>query len=171
MSLPNAVNGLPPTRPPVPSALFVYALAHDDEATAGVVGPPPRAHKQLGAWYGGRTYQGIIFSFFKSIADARASLKSLASLEGGVPPALLYRSALNVGHDHIGSLVNTLALAYFGGALPLVLLLSLGFQPLSVALNGEEIVGSIFTVLAASIGLVLCVPITTAIAVYFARRV
>jgi len=83
MSLPNAVAGLPPTRPPVPSALFVYTLAHDDEVTAGVVGPPPRAHKQLGAWYGGRTYQGIILSFFKSIPDARASLKSLASLEGG----------------------------------------------------------------------------------------
>jgi hypothetical protein len=83
MSLPNAVGGLPPTRPPVPSALFVYALVHDDEATAGVVGPRPLPHKQLGAWYGGRRYQGIILSFFKSILDARASLKSLASLNGG----------------------------------------------------------------------------------------
>src|SRR5207253_3069984 len=39
----------------------------------------------------------------------------------------LYLSALNVGRDHIGSLVNTLALAYFGGALPLIVLISLGF--------------------------------------------
>jgi uncharacterized membrane protein len=103
------------------------------------------------------------------IGQASATME-LASLDGTLSSAQLYRSALNVGHDHIGSLVNTLALAYFGGALPLVLLLSLGFQPLSVALNSEEIVGSIFTVLAASIGLVLCVPITTAIAVYLARR-
>ena len=103
------------------------------------------------------------------VGQASATME-LASLEAGLLPAQLYRSALNVGHDHIGSLVNTLALAYFGGALPLVLLLSLGFQPFSVALNSEEIIGSIFTVLAASIGLVLCVPITTAIAVYFARR-
>ena len=103
------------------------------------------------------------------VGQASATME-LASLEADLSPAQLYRSALNVGHDHIGSLVNTLALAYFGGALPLVLLLSLGFQPISVALNSEEIIGSIFTVLAASIGLVLCVPITTAIAVYFARR-
>ncbi len=103
------------------------------------------------------------------VGQASATME-LAAVEPGLGPAELYRSALNVGHDHIGSLVNTLALAYFGGALPLVLLLSLGFQPLSVALNSEEIVASILTVLAASIGLVLCVPVTTAIAVFFARR-
>ena len=83
MSLSNAVGGLPPTRPPVPLALFVYVLAHDDEATAGVAGPRTLPHKQLGAWYGGRRYEGIILSFFKSILDARESLKSRASLNGG----------------------------------------------------------------------------------------
>src|SRR2546425_4588575 len=83
----------------------------------------------------------------------------------------LYLSALNVGRDHIGSLVNTLALAYFGGALPLIVLISLGYQPLSVAVNSEEITQSIMAVLIASIGLVLCVPLTTAIATYLADRV
>ena len=82
----------------------------------------------------------------------------------------LYASALNVGRDHIGSLVNTLALAYFGGALPLIVLISLGYQPLSVAINSEEIVESIMAVLIASIGLVLCVPLTTAIAAALADR-
>jgi len=83
----------------------------------------------------------------------------------------LYASALNVGRDHVGSLVNTLALAYFGGALPLILLISLGYQPLAIAVNSEEIVESVIAVMAASIGLVLCVPITTAIAVMFAGEV
>lgn len=103
------------------------------------------------------------------VGQASATME-LAAIDPELGPAELYRSALNVGHDHIGSLINTLALAYFGGALPLVLLLSLGFQPLSVALNSEEIVESVLAVLAASIGLVLCVPITTAIAVLFVRR-
>lgn len=80
--LPNAVAGLPPTKPPVPPALFVYALAHDAESTWGF-GRRPRPHKQLGAWYGDGRYQGIILSFFKSVPDARASLKYLASLYGG----------------------------------------------------------------------------------------
>ena len=82
----------------------------------------------------------------------------------------LYSSALNVGRDHIGSLVNTLALAYFGGALPLIVLISLGYQPLSVAINSEEIVESIMAVLIASIGLVLCVPLTTVIAATLVAR-
>ncbi len=104
-----------------------------------------------------------------SVGQASATME-LAAVEPGLGAGELYRSALNIGRDHIGSLVNTLALAYFGGALPLVLLLSLGFQPLSVAVNSEEIVESMLTVLAASVGLVLCVPVTTAIAVLFARR-
>ena len=103
------------------------------------------------------------------VGQASATME-LAAVHPAIEAPALFRSALNVGQDHIGSLVNTLALAYFGGAMPLILLLSLGFQPLSVALNSEEIVESMLTVLAASVGLVLCVPITTAIAVFFARR-
>jgi hypothetical protein len=81
--LPDAVSGLPPTTPPVPPALFVYALARDDVSTSDGVGPRPRAHKQLGAWYGDGGYEGVILSFFKSAADARASLKTVAWLYGG----------------------------------------------------------------------------------------
>ena len=103
------------------------------------------------------------------VGQASATME-LAAVHPAIEPRALFRSALNVGQDHIGSLVNTLALAYFGGAMPLILLLSLGYQPLAVALNSEEIVESMLTVLAASVGLVLCVPITTAIAVYFVGR-
>lgn len=104
-----------------------------------------------------------------SIGQASAVME-LATVDERLRGRRLYRSALNVGRDHVGSLVNTLALAYFGGALPLILLLSLGYTPLSVAINSEEIVESLIAVMAASIGLVLCVPITTAIAVMFAGR-
>jgi|GEM_PF-3539376 len=82
-ALPNAVAGLPPTTPPVPPTLFVYALAGHDISTSEGVGPRPRAHRQLGVWYGDRGYQGIILSFFKSVDNARASLKTLAWLYGG----------------------------------------------------------------------------------------
>jgi hypothetical protein len=81
--LPNAVAGLPPATPPVPPALFVDALARDAISTAGGEGPRPRAHKQLGTWYGDGSYQGIILSFFKTAPDAQASLKTLAWLYGG----------------------------------------------------------------------------------------
>jgi hypothetical protein len=76
--LPDALAGLPPATPPVPRALFVYALARDAESTWGIDDRPPRPHKQLGVWYGDRSYRGIILSFFKSERGARVSLKSLA---------------------------------------------------------------------------------------------
>ncbi len=104
-----------------------------------------------------------------SVGQASAAAE-LASVDETLRGRRLYASALNVGRDHVGSLVNTLALAYFGGALPLILLISLGYQPLAVSVNSEEIVESLITVMAASLGLVLCVPITTAIAVMFAGR-
>lgn len=104
-----------------------------------------------------------------SISQASAAAE-LAAVDATLRGRRLYASALNVGRDHVGSLVNTLALAYFGGALPLVLLLSLGYQPLAVSLNSEAIIESLIAIMAASLGLVLCVPITTAIAALFAGR-
>lgn len=104
------------------------------------------------------------------VGQASATME-LAAAHQRIEGRALFRSALNVGEDHIGSLVNTLALAYFGGALPLIVLVSLGFQPLSVSINSEEITESVMAVLVASIGLVLCVPLTTAIAVALADRV
>ena len=120
---------------------------------------------------------GLIVGSLGALVDTSVGQSSTTFELAAADPELrgrpLYVSALRVGRDHIGSLINTLALAYFGGALPLVLLLSLGFQPLSVAINSEEMVLSILTVIVASVGLVLCVPATTAIAVAFAgeRRV
>jgi uncharacterized membrane protein len=118
---------------------------------------------------------GLLVGSLGALVDMSVGQASATMELAGVDPSLrgreLFGSALNVGRDHIGSLVNTLALAYFGGALPLVVLLSLGYQPLSVAINSEEIVESIVAVIVASVGLVLCVPVTTAVAVFLVDRV
>jgi uncharacterized membrane protein len=116
---------------------------------------------------------GVVVGSLGALVDMAVGQASTAfelSTTSDLRGRKLYLSALNVGRDHIGSLVNTLALAYFGAALPLIVLVSLGYQPLSVAINSEEITQSIMAVLIASIGLVLCVPLTTAIATYLADR-
>jgi uncharacterized membrane protein len=116
---------------------------------------------------------GVVVGSLGALVDmavGQASTVWELSAAGELRGRKLYASALNVGRDHIGSLVNTLALAYFGGALPLIVLVSLGFQPLAVSINSEEITQSVMAVLIASIGLVLCVPLTTAIAVALADR-
>lgn len=103
------------------------------------------------------------------IGQASATME-LAAIDPSLGGRRLYASALNVGRDHIGSLVNTLALAYFGGALPFIVLLSLGNSPLILALNGETVTGSLIAILVASVGLVLSVPVTTGVAVLLAPR-
>lgn len=85
-----------------------------------------------------------------------------ADPEGGVRS--LYRRGMNVGLDHIGSLVNTLVLAYTGAALPLLVLLGQGEIGFSRALNLELIAAEVVHTLVGSIGLILAVPVTTLIA-------
>ena len=79
----------------------------------------------------------------------------------------LYQRAIRVGRDHVGSLVNTLALAYVGAALPIVLLFSAGNSSLMMSLNQEIVAAEILRIIIGSIGLILAVPITTAMAAWY----
>ena len=76
----------------------------------------------------------------------------------------LYTEAIRVGRDHVASTVNTLVLAYAGAALPLVLLFAQGTLPVARILTGEVVAVEVVRMLVGSIGLVLSVPITTALA-------
>ncbi len=76
----------------------------------------------------------------------------------------LYERAMEVGRDHVASLVNTLILVYVGAALPLVLLFNQTHTDFSLILNQEIIATEIIRTLVTSIGIVAAVPITTLIA-------
>ncbi|MGD2104864.1 MAG: YibE/F family protein [Anaerolineae bacterium] len=81
----------------------------------------------------------------------------------------LFRSSLNIGTDHIAAMVNTLLLAYVGGAMPLMLAFSIYQEPLLRRLNREPVAEEIVRTLVGSSGLVLAVPITGLIASFLAR--
>ncbi len=81
----------------------------------------------------------------------------------------LYHRAMDVGQDHIASMVNTLLLVYTGASLPLLLLFIDSPIPFSQVVNNEIIAEEIVRTLVGSIGLVLAVPITTFIAVLIAK--
>jgi uncharacterized membrane protein len=82
----------------------------------------------------------------------------------------LYSSALRIGRDHISSAVNTLALAYTGAALPVLLIFSLSGQGFGTMVTTQDIAQEVVRTLVGSIGLVAAVPITTAIAALVARH-
>lgn len=82
----------------------------------------------------------------------------------------IYTKALRVGKEHVGALVNTLALAYTGASLPLILLFSTSDSSISSILNQEIFATEIIRTVVGSIGLILTVPITTLLAVYFLKE-
>ncbi len=78
----------------------------------------------------------------------------------------VYRRAIRIGREHIGALVNTLAIAYVGAALPLLLIAQDSSYGIAYAINNEIFATEIVRILIGSIGLILAVPITTMIASY-----
>jgi len=81
----------------------------------------------------------------------------------------IYKRALRVGKEHVGALVNTLALAYTGAALPLLLLFSTSDSSMASIINQEIFATEIIRTVVGSIGLILTVPITTLLAVYMLK--
>jgi uncharacterized membrane protein len=82
----------------------------------------------------------------------------------------LFRSAMNIGQDHIAATVNTLVLAYAGASLPMLLLFSLRSVDLQLAVNLEFIAEEIVRTLVGSLGLFASVPITTGLAALIAVK-
>jgi uncharacterized membrane protein len=81
----------------------------------------------------------------------------------------VYIKAIRIGKEHVGALVNTLALAYTGASLPLLLLFSNSTSPASIIINQEIFATEIIRTIVGSIGLILTVPITTLLAIYILR--
>lgn len=81
----------------------------------------------------------------------------------------IYKKALSVGKEHVGALVNTLALAYTGASLPLLLLFSSAGPTNFSVINQEIFATEIIRTIVGSIGLILTVPITTLLAVYILK--
>ena len=74
----------------------------------------------------------------------------------------LFKSGMNVGKDIMGTMTNTLVLAYAGMALPLLLLISHEKNPAKF-LNLELVVSEITAAIAGSIGLIIVIPATALI--------
>ncbi|WP_343985887.1 YibE/F family protein, partial [Terrabacter terrae] len=72
---------------------------------------------------------------------------------------------MRIGRDHLASTVYTIVFAYVGTAVPVLLLIALYQQPLADLLLSEDLTAEIVRTLASAIGLVLAIPLTTAVAV------
>jgi uncharacterized membrane protein len=127
----------------------------------------------LGASQSGLSLQGLlvagmVIGALGVLVDLTVSQSSTVIALRRVNPSLgfggLFRGALDVGHDHIAATVHTLVFAYAGAALPVLLIFSVGGTSFTDAVNGEAVAAEIIAALVGSIGLILSMPITTALA-------
>ncbi len=77
----------------------------------------------------------------------------------------LFVQAMRIGRDHIASTIYTIVFAYAGASLGVLLLVSVYDTPLLNLLSYDDIAAEIVRTVCSGIGLVLAIPITTAIAV------
>lgn len=88
----------------------------------------------------------------------------LRAVSPGMSRYELFVRSMRIGRDHIASTVYTMAFAYLGAALPMLLMVSLINMSLGETLTSGEIAEEVVRTLVGSIGLVLAIPVTTAIA-------
>jgi uncharacterized membrane protein len=113
---------------------------------------------------------GVVFGGLGVLNDVAisqaATVDELRSVDATLSRGVLYRRTMNVGIAHLAATVNTLVFAYLGSALPLLVLFSIQVRGLGFPLNEEIIAVEVVRTLVGSVGIVLTVPITTAIAVW-----
>ena len=99
-----------------------------------------------------------------------ATVDELLDVDPSLGRAELYQRTMRVGTAHLAATVNTLVFAYLGAALPLLVVLALQVETFSLSVNEEIIAVEVVRTIVGSIGILLAVPATTAIAVWLAGR-
>ena len=125
--------------------------------------------------------KGIIFAMIiigalGAVMDVSMSISSslyeLKKKSPHISPRELMKSGFTIGGDMMGTMANTLVLAYIGSSLTCVLLYVSYNANLSQVVNKEKIVAEILQALAGSMGMLMTLPLTSVIcALTYNRKV
>lgn len=119
-------------------------------------------------------FAGIILGSLGAVMDVGMSISSsieeIYSVNNNLSRKELFISGMNVGKDVMGTMTNTLILAYTGSSIPLLLLFMAYETPLIEIMNLDIIATEVVRSLSGSIGLVLTIPITALIASVLAKK-
>lgn len=119
-------------------------------------------------------FAGIVIAALGACMDVgmsiASSLDEIKNKTKDISWKELFKSGMNIGKDVIGTMTNTLILAYVGGALTLILLFLACDMGMSEILNKETIAQEVISAIAGSMGVVFTVPITALIYSVLNRR-
>lgn len=113
-------------------------------------------------------FSGIILGALGAVMDVGMSISSaideIYKANKELTTKELFNSGMNVGKDIMGTMTNTLILAYAGTSIPLLLLFMAYETSIVKIINMDIIATEIVRSLSGSIGLILTIPITAIIA-------
>ena len=120
-------------------------------------------------------YQGILFGTILigaigAIMDVAISIASslweIKEINSNINKNEMIKSGLNIGRDILGSMSNTLILAYVGTTLHLIMLFIVYRVKFIEIINLDSIATEIIRAMAGSIGLIITIPITVLISTF-----
>lgn len=121
-------------------------------------------HKNNNLDFKGILFAAIIIGALGAVMDVcmsiASSMSEIIEIKPNINKKRLIKAGMNIGKDIMGTMSNTLILAYAGGSLQLLLLLmaqNIGYVQM---INLDMINAEIITALSGSIGLIWSVPIT-----------
>lgn len=128
----------------------------------------------IGFNFPGLLMAGIIIGALGAVMDVGMSIASAIAEVKHHNPNLthtdLFKAGMNVGRDIMGTMANTLILAYTGGALSLLLLVRAYEVDYIRLINMDAIASEVMRALAGSVGLVAAIPITALAAAWLAKE-
>ncbi|MDR5587563.1 MULTISPECIES: YibE/F family protein [Clostridium] len=121
----------------------------------------------------GIMFAGILISALGAVMDVAMSISSsifeIHSINKDMSISNLFKSGMNIGRDIIGTMANTLILAFAGGSLNLLILIYSSNMTFNRLMNLDVIGTEVIQGLAGSIGIILTVPITAIVTSYLCR--
>jgi uncharacterized membrane protein len=120
-------------------------------------------------------FAGIIIGAMGAVEDVATSIASslweIKEKAGTIKFETLFHSGITIGRDIMGSMANTLILAYIGSSLSVVLILSVYSGSFLALFNTEMIVVEILQALIGSLGILFAMPLTALFcSVFYLRK-
>lgn len=119
---------------------------------------------------------GIILGSMGAVMDVAMSISSslteLKEKNPSLTPWELFTSGINIGSDIVGTMINTLILAYIGSSLFDIIIISIHIKelPMIRLLNYEFIAVEILKSFAGSIGILAAIPLTAYLSSYLGTK-
>ena len=119
-------------------------------------------------------FAGVLISSLGAVMDVGVSIVSslyeVKRANLSQSPKELFRAGMNIGKDMIGTMSNTLILAFTGTSLTTMLLLTaFGYQP-SQLLNSDYLAIELVRGISSTFAVIMTVPIASAMSAFFIRE-